>query len=234
MHFKVNLFIYLCPFSLFLISSISGELPDHDDIRNLLLNPNNNGTDRLTYQQLQLYFERKTGLSSTTAATQPRLFPLCVSTSTLENSKDPRLASYASMWRVIDKAHTCEDRPLRFYEFNESEHSMLGNRKWIKDITFSRINTADLDTRNMRQWMHIQVKPAKKLKGLYLQTIVGNMGLPSGEFTYEFGCSDLYPGHNDTQVSFALIQPCDYRSRSDLNVRIYLCCMHKFFKVFER
>lgn len=150
-------------------ASVSAGSPDHDEIRKIL-----NENPHITYKLLKHTFENMTKISSDEIPGS-RLFPLCINSLTLE--KYSPLKDFAPIWNEMSNQFGCEKRPLYFYEYNQSLHSMRSNTEWIEEITLSRINTPEKDVRNMRQWMHIKVKATTSLLALYMQPIVGGIGM---------------------------------------------------------
>lgn len=151
-----------------LLALVSADIPDYNEIRNIL-----KSDVGIPYEILREYFDSETGIKNEKIV-GPRLFPLCVQTKTLEGYSP--LNRFASIWNEMDKQDECGTRPLRFYEYNASLHSMKYNKEWIESVTFTRINTPEVDVRNMRQWMHITIKAKKPLLALYLQPVVGAIG----------------------------------------------------------
>ncbi|CAL8102930.1 unnamed protein product [Orchesella dallaii] len=139
---------------------------------------------QFTYEQLQAWFEAQNpGVKYFDAF--PRLFSVCVT---------PEFAGYHDATHHISHYQPILDNlfsdPRPFYEFDLDKDSIRKETSWIEDIKLTRINSAEPDMANMRQWMHITIEAGRDLKGVYVQSIVGPLGLPFGEFSVEFPCHD--------------------------------------------
>ncbi|ODN03583.1 hypothetical protein Ocin01_03084 [Orchesella cincta] len=139
---------------------------------------------QFSYEQLKAWFEAQNpGVKFFDAF--PRLFSVCVTPEFAGfHEEDRHIRHYKSIM-----ANLFTD-PRPFYEFDLDKDSIRKEQSWIKSMSLTRINSAEPDMVNMRQWMHITVESEKELEGLYIQSIVGPLGLPFGEFSVDFPCAD--------------------------------------------
>lgn len=78
------------------------------------------------------------------------------------------------------------------------------------------------DPLKLQQWVDFLVTFTEPIEGLYVQAYGGPMGVPTGEFTTDFKCTDGEVDDKDYELNQNIV-PCHFSPRTAFMVRKHDC-----------